>query len=229
MGVGFTLSGLPKILFGGVGPPWSPFPPPRPPGTGLQRPALLFHVFHAYSMTKPLALSQSVAVTVTVSLKGGAQPTVVSHSNTPPPPQLASWSKKFQTFVLRKSACGPWSPFSHTPFPPEFGGGSKGPPSKIWTSPVLSVRLADNKCQTVTTLGAGLGRSTGRRCGIHVLTSAAARSSRVGVCVCVVRLEPARFGLLPARPADLEPTTSRRNRVWPLPPGCSRQNPANGQ
>ena len=64
----------PENLFGGVGDRWSPFanPPPPPPMEGGSKGRLsLFHVFHAYSMTKPLALSQSFPVPVTVSLRGG--------------------------------------------------------------------------------------------------------------------------------------------------------------
>ena len=43
-----------------------------PPLVGGSRGRLsFFHVFHAYSMTKPLALSQSVTVTVTVTVTQG--------------------------------------------------------------------------------------------------------------------------------------------------------------
>ena len=54
--------GLPKNVFAGVGGPWSPFstPTPTPREGGSESRPSLFHVFHAYSMTKPLALSLSL-------------------------------------------------------------------------------------------------------------------------------------------------------------------------
>ena len=61
-------SGLPKSLFGGVGRPLEPLFQPLHHGGGSKGRLPLFCVFHAYSMTKPLALSQSVPVTVTVTV-----------------------------------------------------------------------------------------------------------------------------------------------------------------
>ena len=67
--------GLLKNLLagGGGGGAWSPFSNPHPPPPeGCSKGRLsVFHVFHAYPMTQPLALSQSVTVTVPVSLQRG--------------------------------------------------------------------------------------------------------------------------------------------------------------
>ena len=63
-----------KVYLGVWGALGAPFPTLPPPGRGAPRAGSLFcilHVLHAYSMTKPLALSQSVPVPVpfTVSLQ----------------------------------------------------------------------------------------------------------------------------------------------------------------
>ena len=79
-----------KFIWGGGGPLGSPFqnPPSWRGGGGKGR--LFYHVFHAYPMTKPLALSQSVPVpvTVTVSLRGLLLrlSAVLLHPRAPPPP-----------------------------------------------------------------------------------------------------------------------------------------------
>ena len=49
-------------------------PPPLPPEGGSKGWLSVFHVFHAYSMTKPLALSQPVTVTVSLQREGGGSP-----------------------------------------------------------------------------------------------------------------------------------------------------------
>ena len=136
--------GLPK---GGPQSPFSTPPHLPPPGGGLQGPALLFPSFSCVFHDK-------TAGTVTVcpcpchcvTPKGGGDtPTVVSRSNTSPHPQpptpYASWSQKFQTFALRKDACGPWSPFPQPPLP-EFGGvPSPPPPPQVKCSPALCCGL----------------------------------------------------------------------------------------
>ena len=45
-----------------------PCPPSIPLEGGFKGRPSVFHVFHAFSMTKPLALSQSVTATVTVTV-----------------------------------------------------------------------------------------------------------------------------------------------------------------
>ena len=119
---------LAKNLFGGVGGVGrrAPFPtPPPPPEGGSKGRVSCFRVFHASSMTKPLALSQSlpVTVTVTVSLQngGGAPPTVVSHSNTslppppPPPHPISKLESRFSDICIEEMSLWPLQPLSATP------------------------------------------------------------------------------------------------------------------
>ena len=56
------------MLWGGCWALGAPFPTPPPPGGGSNGRLSFFHVVHAYSMTKPLALSQSVTVAVTATV-----------------------------------------------------------------------------------------------------------------------------------------------------------------
>ena len=100
--------GLPKNVFAGVGGPWSPFSTPTPsPREGSSS---LFHVFHAYSMTKPLALSLSLCHS---KRGGGAPPPVVSRSNTSLPPlrdtrvecYTAKASRRLQFNKVRSKSC----------------------------------------------------------------------------------------------------------------------------
>ena len=66
-----ALQGSRKLYLGGGGRLEPLFQPPLEGGSKGR--LSFFHVFHAYPMTKPLAVSQSVTVTVTVtvSLQGG--------------------------------------------------------------------------------------------------------------------------------------------------------------
>ena len=94
---------------GGASEPLIQPPPPPPPREGASEGRLsFFHVSHAYPMTKPLALSQSVPVPVpvTVSLQeggGGHPPLVVSRSITLPPPPCVTFRRG------AVSLQGPWT------------------------------------------------------------------------------------------------------------------------
>ena len=66
-----------KFIWGGGGPLEPLFHPPPPLEEGSKGWLSFVHVFHAYSMTKLRALSQSVPVTVTVSLQRGGGTTLL--------------------------------------------------------------------------------------------------------------------------------------------------------
>ena len=91
----------------GDGEPLEPlFLPPPPPGGGSKSRLSFFHVsciFHDKTTGTVTVCHSTLTVTITVSLQGGGgSPMVVSRSNTSFSPPKASWSQKFQTFVLRK-------------------------------------------------------------------------------------------------------------------------------
>ena len=80
----------PKKFIWGAGGPLEPLfqSPPLQEGGSNGR-LSLFHVFHEYSMTKPLPLSQSVPVTVSLQKRGGGlllRLSVVQIHPCPPPP-----------------------------------------------------------------------------------------------------------------------------------------------
>ena len=128
-------------LGGGWGALGAPFPPPPPLEGGSNGWLSFFHIFHAYSMTKPLALCRSVTVTVSLPGAGGGGGRLLLWLSAVliPPPQISKLEPKFSDICIENINLWPLEPLFAAPRL-NFGEGLQGPwppRSKNFTGPVM--------------------------------------------------------------------------------------------
>ena len=86
-----------------------------------------FHVFHAYPMTKPLALSQSLSLCHSKGGGGGVLlrlSAVLIHPLRPPPHPISKLEPKLSDICIEEISLWPLEPLSASPPPMNLGGGS---------------------------------------------------------------------------------------------------------